>query len=228
MAGPDCNALIITIACVVLVKLLRPPLVQFFSADQQQQMREEIRAVINVLSSPEIAVDQLHGPHHHARFLALVSEAPVLSPNSQKAVPLHPLSGGYVDAVGSGSYPAGVMSPNGALPMNSAFEPAMMDLYNNTVQTPIAGSWTYAPGSTAGVYSNHNHSTVPTQPHSSHPSGMVPAAAVAVDPREWYQQQQNEYYHSTYAYQDAAALRYPPAEAPAPLDMRGSGKLMSQ
>jgi hypothetical protein len=158
----------------------------FFSTDEQQQMREEIRVVINVLSSPEIAVDQLHGPHHHAQVVALVSEAPVLSPNSHKAVPLHPLSGGYVDAVGSGSYSAGVMSSNGALPMNSAFEPAMMNLYNNTAQTPIAGSWTYAPSLTAGVYSNHNHNTVPTRRNASSghsgggPSRVVPAAVERV------------------------------------------------
>jgi hypothetical protein len=100
----------------------------------------------------------------------------VLSPNSHKAVPLHPLSGGYVDAVGSGSYPAGVMSPNGALPMNSALEPAMMNLYNNTVQIPIAGSWTYAPGLTTGVYSAAFVAS----------GGMLPAATVTVDPREWY------------------------------------------
>jgi hypothetical protein len=184
--APDCNSLIVTIAGTMLVKLLRPPFVNFFRCEENQQMQDEVRNAITILSSPEIAVDDQHAPSHHARFLTLVSQPPP-SESDEPSTPIAPpLGGGY-----GMSYPTAALSPTGPLPMNSAFEPALMDLYNSSHG---AGAWSYAPASASGMY-----------------GGAAPGPA-APDARGWYPLQQQEFFPSNFAFQDA--MHYPPATAP--------------
>lgn len=202
-------------------------------------MRSRIKAVTGVLKSPDVSVDERHAPYYQALFLELVSDPSAGkdagAPRPEQFTPPMPYMGEPRTARANGFtlnpiYPADITSPASAVRMSSAFEPALMDLYN-TVRTPAAGaSWTYAPGSTAGMYTSsahgHHHGSghsPESMHHQVNGHGLI-AGMPAADTEEWYRQQQQEVYPSAYSYQDA--FRYPPGTAPISMDMGKSALVL--
>jgi hypothetical protein len=157
---------------------------RFFTAAQLQEMRDVIQQTTDMLMSPELSVDEQHGPRMHARFLALLSAPP------SEREPQTPQPG----AMGMEAQFM-TRSPGSGVPINAAFEPALMDLYNSAHGPP---SWTFAAGSQAAYSPQPPMAVV----------APVDAGVVGMTQPGWYTVPQ-EYYPPTYGVQDA--LHYPAA-----------------
>ncbi|OCH94437.1 hypothetical protein OBBRIDRAFT_722948 [Obba rivulosa] len=67
--GPEAQSVFVTFACAFLVKLLQPKFTVYMSREQRLEVRHSVQRVINLLGSPEVAIDDRHGPKLYARFL---------------------------------------------------------------------------------------------------------------------------------------------------------------
>ncbi|EMD34175.1 hypothetical protein CERSUDRAFT_159676 [Gelatoporia subvermispora B] len=105
--GPEAQSVFVTFACAFLVKLLQPKFTSYLSREQRLDIRHSVQRVIDLLGSPEVAIDDRHGPKLYARFLEGLlatpsaridhSPAPVkreMSPLQQLSQPVHPPSPG--------------------------------------------------------------------------------------------------------------------------------------
>lgn len=67
--GPDGLSVFATFASAFLVKLLHPKYIPVFTQEQRQESYNLIQRVIDALGSPEIAVDDRHGPKLYSKLL---------------------------------------------------------------------------------------------------------------------------------------------------------------
>lgn len=67
--GPEAQCVFVTFASAFLVKLLQPKYAQHLSRERRVEIRDLVQRVIDLLSSPEVAIDDRHGPKLYARFL---------------------------------------------------------------------------------------------------------------------------------------------------------------
>jgi hypothetical protein len=67
--GPEAQSVFVTFACAFLVKLLQPKFASYLSREQRLEIRRQVQRVIDLLGSPEVAIDNRHGPKLYSRFL---------------------------------------------------------------------------------------------------------------------------------------------------------------
>ncbi|KZT01948.1 uncharacterized protein LAESUDRAFT_730644, partial [Laetiporus sulphureus 93-53] len=68
--SPDGHFVFASFASAFLLKLMRPEFKNLISQEQETEIFDLIRRLIEALKSPEIAIDDRHTPKLHARFLA--------------------------------------------------------------------------------------------------------------------------------------------------------------
>ncbi|KAF8623696.1 hypothetical protein AX17_007394 [Amanita inopinata Kibby_2008] len=81
--GPEAQSVFITFASAFLVKLLQPKFASYLTTEKRHDIRNKVQGVINLLSSPDIAIDDRHGPKLYARFLEGLLNAPMARLESQ-------------------------------------------------------------------------------------------------------------------------------------------------
>jgi hypothetical protein len=67
--GPDAQSVFVTFASAFLIKLLQPKFASYLSREKRIEIRNLVQKVIDLLASPEIAVDDRHGPKLYSKFL---------------------------------------------------------------------------------------------------------------------------------------------------------------
>ncbi|GJE88589.1 Zn(II)2Cys6 transcription factor [Phanerochaete sordida] len=67
--GPEAQSVFVTFASAFLIKLLQPRYSSYLDSTQRQQIRERVQQVIDLLGSPEVAIDEQHSPKLYSRFL---------------------------------------------------------------------------------------------------------------------------------------------------------------
>lgn len=67
--GPEAQKVFTTFAAAFLVKLLQPKFAPYLSTDQCEHIRVRVQNVIDLFGSPEVAIDDRHGPKLYSRFL---------------------------------------------------------------------------------------------------------------------------------------------------------------
>ncbi|KAF8206499.1 hypothetical protein K438DRAFT_1817313 [Mycena galopus ATCC 62051] len=74
--GPIAQSVFVTFAASMLVKLLQPKFASYLTTDKRQEIRGLVQQVITLLASPDVSVDDKHGPNLYARFLKGLLAAP--------------------------------------------------------------------------------------------------------------------------------------------------------
>ncbi|CCM01416.1 uncharacterized protein FIBRA_03467 [Fibroporia radiculosa] len=101
--GPEAQSVFVTFASAFLIKLLQPR--YHLSREQRVEIRTLVQRVIDLLGSPEVAVDDRHGPKLYSRFLQGLLDTPMArvdhSPPAPRRGSRHP------SAVSSPSQPSG-------------------------------------------------------------------------------------------------------------------------
>ncbi|KAJ7593031.1 hypothetical protein C8J56DRAFT_1023845 [Mycena floridula] len=67
--GPEAQRVFLTFAATFLIKLLQPKYASHLEPETRTEILQLIQSAIDFLSSPEVAIDERHGPKVHARFL---------------------------------------------------------------------------------------------------------------------------------------------------------------
>ncbi|KAJ6505937.1 hypothetical protein DFH09DRAFT_284234 [Mycena vulgaris] len=67
--GPIAQSVFATFAASMLVKLLQPKFASYVTTDKRQEIHGLVKNVIDLLGSPEVSIDDKHGPNLYARFL---------------------------------------------------------------------------------------------------------------------------------------------------------------
>ncbi|KAF7374937.1 Zn(2)-C6 fungal-type domain-containing protein [Mycena sanguinolenta] len=75
--GPIAQSVFVTFAASMLVKLLQPKFASYLTTDKRQEIRGLVKQVIDLLASPDVSVDDKHGPNLYARFLKGLLAAPL-------------------------------------------------------------------------------------------------------------------------------------------------------
>jgi hypothetical protein len=87
--GPEAQSVFVTFASAFLVKLLQPKFASYLTMEKRIEIRELVQKVIDLLSSPEIAIDDRHGPKLYSKFLKGLLAAPMArvdsTPSARKA-----------------------------------------------------------------------------------------------------------------------------------------------
>ncbi|KAL5525464.1 hypothetical protein ACEPAG_6800 [Sanghuangporus baumii] len=86
--GPEAQCVFVTFASAFLIKLLHPKYAAYLRMEQRKEIERLIRGIIDLLSSPEVVVDDRHSPKLWSRFLSGLLATPTakieLSPSSMK------------------------------------------------------------------------------------------------------------------------------------------------
>ncbi|PIL35715.1 transcription factor [Ganoderma sinense ZZ0214-1] len=77
--GPDAQCVFVAFTCAFLIKLLHPRFVTYIPRDTRVEIRGLVQDVANFLGSPEVALDDRHGPMMYSRFLHGLLETPLAS-----------------------------------------------------------------------------------------------------------------------------------------------------
>ncbi|CAA7267126.1 unnamed protein product [Cyclocybe aegerita] len=75
--GPEAQSVFVTFASAFLVKLLQPKFASYLTTDQRVDIRNLVQKVIDLLGSPEVAIDERHGPKLYSRFLEKLLAKPM-------------------------------------------------------------------------------------------------------------------------------------------------------
>jgi hypothetical protein len=67
--GPEGQSVFLTFASAFLVKLLQPKYSSYLTTEQRLDIRALVQKVVDLLGSPEVAIDNRHGPKLYSRFL---------------------------------------------------------------------------------------------------------------------------------------------------------------
>jgi len=88
--GPDAQGVFSSFACAFLVKLLHPKYIPLFTQEQRQESYNLIQKVIDTLGSPEVAIDDKHGPKLYSRLLkGLLATVRLDAPYPGRRTPSH-------------------------------------------------------------------------------------------------------------------------------------------
>ncbi|KZT73649.1 hypothetical protein DAEQUDRAFT_721712 [Daedalea quercina L-15889] len=75
--GPEAQSVFVTFASAFLIKLLQPKYSVYLSSEQRVEIKDLVQRVIDLLGSPEVAIDDRHGPKLYARFLQGLLSTPM-------------------------------------------------------------------------------------------------------------------------------------------------------
>ncbi|TFK49594.1 hypothetical protein OE88DRAFT_357610 [Heliocybe sulcata] len=75
--GPEAQSVFVTFASSFLVKLLQPKFSCYLAREQRVEIRRLVQKVIDLLGSPEVSIDDRHGPKLYSRFLKGLLAAPI-------------------------------------------------------------------------------------------------------------------------------------------------------
>ncbi|KAF9485193.1 hypothetical protein BDN70DRAFT_871586 [Pholiota conissans] len=75
--GPEAQSVFVTFASAFLVKLLQPRFAAYLTLDTRKEIRVLVQKVIDLLGSPEVAIDDRHGPKLYSRFLEKLLAKPM-------------------------------------------------------------------------------------------------------------------------------------------------------
>ncbi|KAG6876221.1 hypothetical protein C0993_004878 [Termitomyces sp. T159_Od127] len=75
--GPEAQVVFTTFASTFLIKLLQPRFASYLTIQKRLEIRETVQKVIDLLGSPEVSIDDRHGPGLSARFLKGLLAAPM-------------------------------------------------------------------------------------------------------------------------------------------------------
>ncbi|KAF5367470.1 hypothetical protein D9758_003782 [Tetrapyrgos nigripes] len=89
--GPEAQSVFTTFAAAFLVKLLQPKFSSYLDDHTRQEIRNHVQSVIDLFSSPDIALDNRHGPKLYARFLKGLLASPMVTGVPRRKTH-HPLS----------------------------------------------------------------------------------------------------------------------------------------
>ncbi|KAJ7494661.1 hypothetical protein B0H11DRAFT_2156005 [Mycena galericulata] len=84
--GPIAQSVFVTFAASMLVKLLQPKFASYLTADKRQEIRGLVKKVIDLLGSPDVSIDDKHGPNLYARFLKGLLAAPLVKAGQRRPV----------------------------------------------------------------------------------------------------------------------------------------------
>ncbi|KAJ3554389.1 hypothetical protein NM688_g3138 [Phlebia brevispora] len=82
--GPEPQSVFVTFACSFLIKLLHPKYNSYIGEDKRIEIRERVTQIVGLFSSPEVAIDDRHGPKLYARFLQRLLETPEVTLDWQR------------------------------------------------------------------------------------------------------------------------------------------------
>ncbi|KAH9856553.1 hypothetical protein C2E23DRAFT_865967 [Lenzites betulinus] len=77
--GPDAESVFATFTCAFLLKTLHPRYAQHIPRETRVEIRSLVEEVANFLGSPDVSVDDRHGPKLYSRFLKGLLETPLAS-----------------------------------------------------------------------------------------------------------------------------------------------------
>ncbi|KAG6831799.1 hypothetical protein H0H92_007476 [Tricholoma furcatifolium] len=86
--GPEAQSVFLTFASAFLVKLLQPKFASYLTIQKRLEIRDVVQKVVDLLSSPEIAIDDRQGPGLYARFLKGLLAAPMAQVDPTSPPPL--------------------------------------------------------------------------------------------------------------------------------------------
>ncbi|KAJ7475781.1 hypothetical protein FB451DRAFT_1366476 [Mycena latifolia] len=75
--GPIAQSVFVTFAASMLVKLMQPKFASYVTTDKRQEIHGLVKNVIDLLASPDVSIDEKHGPNLYARFLKNLLAAPL-------------------------------------------------------------------------------------------------------------------------------------------------------
>ncbi|KAJ7170596.1 hypothetical protein C8R43DRAFT_1231383 [Mycena crocata] len=82
--GPIAQSVFVTFAASMLVKLLQPKFASYLTTDKRQEIRGLVKKVIDLLGSPDVSIDDKHGPNLYARFLKGLMAAPLVKADNKR------------------------------------------------------------------------------------------------------------------------------------------------
>ncbi|KAF7791677.1 hypothetical protein EIP86_002700 [Pleurotus ostreatoroseus] len=77
--GPEAQSVFVTFASAFLIKLLHPRYDSYISMQQRIEIREKVEQIVELLGSPEVSIDDRHGPKLYSRFLQGLLATPAAS-----------------------------------------------------------------------------------------------------------------------------------------------------
>ncbi|KAJ7127063.1 hypothetical protein C8R44DRAFT_593328, partial [Mycena epipterygia] len=96
--GPAAQSVFVTFAASMLVKLLQPKFASYLTTDKRQEIRGLVKNAIDLLGSPDVSMDEKHGPNLYARFLKGLLAAPLAKADpSRQRRPVRSNSGQAMD-----------------------------------------------------------------------------------------------------------------------------------
>ncbi|KAJ7363984.1 hypothetical protein DFH08DRAFT_930081 [Mycena albidolilacea] len=102
--GPIAQSVFVTFAASMLVKLLQPKFASYLTTDKRQQIRGIVKQVIDLLASPDVSIDDKHGPNLYARFLKGLLGTPQAKAEPKRR-PVRSNSGQHADGDSAPSNP---------------------------------------------------------------------------------------------------------------------------
>jgi len=72
--GPDAQTVFVAFSCSFLIKLLYPRYAKYLTQEQRQHIIDTVQRAIDFEGSPEIGIDDRHGPRLYSRFLSRLLE----------------------------------------------------------------------------------------------------------------------------------------------------------
>ncbi|KAI0694595.1 hypothetical protein BC835DRAFT_1274282 [Cytidiella melzeri] len=143
--GPEAQSVFVTFACAFLLKLMQPRYASYVSREQRLEIRDKVEKVADLLGSPEVAVDDRHGPKLYSSFLKSLLAAPVAqvdrppmlskraSAKSKSASPVSQKTELYDDARGLKMVQSTPVSP---APPRTSLSPPLPGMQNLLADSP--------------------------------------------------------------------------------------------
>ncbi|KAJ7472669.1 hypothetical protein FB451DRAFT_1469579 [Mycena latifolia] len=139
--GPIGVSIFVTFAASMLVKFLQPKFASYLTGDKRKEVRGLVKSVINLLASPEVSVDDKHGPRLYARFLEGLLAAPLAKRQRRPAAVRSDSNSNANQAMatdGGDSTPSSAASPASAHSLSPA--PTTAALSFDSFAPPLGGS----------------------------------------------------------------------------------------
>ncbi|KAL0572188.1 hypothetical protein V5O48_009783, partial [Marasmius crinis-equi] len=77
--GPDAQSVFVVFAAAFLVKILQPKFVPHLDDALRTDIRRRVQSTIDYLGSPQVGMDEKHGPKMYAKFLKTLLASPLVS-----------------------------------------------------------------------------------------------------------------------------------------------------
>ncbi|KAJ7707789.1 hypothetical protein B0H17DRAFT_1034038 [Mycena rosella] len=133
--GPMAQSVFVTFAASMLVKLLQPKFASYVTTDKRQEIHGLVKNVINLLASPDVSIDDKHGPNLYARFLKGLLAAPLARVDGRQRRSVRSNSGQPMDG---DSTPSSHTSPDTSHSLSPA--PTTAALSFDRFAPPLGGS----------------------------------------------------------------------------------------